>query len=98
MAKNGLFQYSGKGYSPYRTEIRAFVRKEATSALGSENTQNGRKFRCSLHSSLSAVHEGQPLEQHDVLLILYQSAIERGNCLCRVALLKHLQRHVLVQQ
>src|SRR3546814_3323302 len=49
-------------------------------------------------SAAPAVEKGQPLEQHDVLLILQKRAVQWRNGLFRVLRLQNLQRHVLVQQ
>ncbi len=48
--------------------------------------------------ALAAAHEGEPLEQVSVLLVLDQGARERGDELARVALAQRLRRDVLVQQ
>lgn len=47
---------------------------------------------------LAMVHEGKPLEQHHILLVLEQSAVERRDRLRGIARLENLQRQILVQE
>src|SRR3712207_7582251 len=42
-------------------------------------------------------HEGEALEQHHVLLVLEECAVERRDRLGRIARLEHVQWHVLVE-
>src|SRR3546814_14431903 len=43
-------------------------------------------------------HEGQPPEQHHVLLVLEQRAVEGRDSLLGIARLEDVERHVLVEQ
>src|SRR4051794_31303700 len=46
----------------------------------------------------SPAHERQPLEQHHVLLVLEQGAVERRDRPGRILRLQDLERHVLVEE
>ena len=54
--------------------------------------------RLIISALLAPGHEGQALEQHDVLLVLQQGAVQRRDELARIALAQRLGADVLVQQ
>src|SRR3546814_6488747 len=47
---------------------------------------------------LTPRHEGELFEQHHILLILEQRAVERRDRLADIAVLEHFERHVLGEQ
>ena len=74
----------------------ALAPRGAFSAGRRQHRPRGR--RASGPARLAPCHEGQPFEQHHVLLVLDERTMERRHELARVALAQGLKRQVLVQE